>query len=471
MKDLSGFLPPGMTPAFADRRLRSVELLQHGQRALREGRRAEARRCFQEAVAANPLEGRAWLELARLSSPVARAFYLVEAFDLNPTNRSILEELRRAYRDVLRLATGAAPAAPQPVDRAPVETLVPPPAPISVAQDQPSAPRDHSLLQFIRLHIRRIYFGVTLSLRSGQALSGAKGLSIGKETLRGIYSELRRKAQPGILPGMAGVWEVLRRAGREISSAFSALARQSVTAQPLRLYTLPGAGLWLVAALLGVSLLTTLSTASGWQRPAPGAVALGSLRKVTLTPTASATPTSPATATPLPTVLTATPIPSATPTDTPEPFLRWAPELEANGWTFERGVCEAPFTGPVGTETFIWPANNHYLSGHNFSWRYHPGIDIATQLGDPIYASDTGVVVFAGWNSQGYGNLVVLDHGNGWETLYAHLSQFNVDCGQAVYQGSVVGYAGSTGNSTGPHLHFEILNDTYGRVNPWSYLP
>ena len=122
-----------MTPAFADRRLRSVELLQHGQRALREGRRAEARRCFQEAVTANPLEGRAWLELARLSSPVARAFYLVEAFDLNPTNRSILEELRRAYRDVLRLATGAAPAAPQPVERAPVETLVPPPAQIGRA--------------------------------------------------------------------------------------------------------------------------------------------------------------------------------------------------------------------------------------------------------------------------------------------------------------------------------------------------
>jgi murein DD-endopeptidase MepM/ murein hydrolase activator NlpD len=354
-----------------------------------------------------------------------------------------------------------------------------------VAQDQPSAPRDHSLLQFIRLHIRRIYFGVTLS--------GAKGLSIGQETLRGIYSELRRKAQPGILPGMAGVWEVLRRAGHEVALAVVPLARPLVRraqeelfrllpfrsfdaeSQPLRIYTPPGEGLWIAAALLGVSLITTLTAAGGWQRPVPAAFALGPLRKVILTPTASATPLPTATATPYPTVLTATPIPSATPTetptDTPQPALNWAPELAANGWTYERGTCEAPFAGPVGTETFIWPANNHYLSGHNFSWRYHPGIDIATQLGDPIYASDTGVVVFAGWNSQGYGNLVVLDHGNGWETLYAHLSQFNVDCGQAVYQGSVVGYAGSTGNSTGPHLHFEILNDTYGRVNPWSYLP
>lgn len=432
-----------MNPAFTDRRLRSVELLEHGQTALQEGRRAEARRYFQEAVAANPLEGRAWLELARLSSPVARAFYLVEAFDLNPTNRSLLEELRHAYRDVLRLTTGATPAAPQPVERAPVETLAAAAPPASVAEEKAAALPSPSLLQFTHRLISQL--------------------------------------------NIPGVWEELRRAGREVSAAFSALVQQFIhrvqkelpfvlprpsdAVPPLRLYTLPGAGLWLVAALLGVSLLTTFSAASGWQRPAPAAIALGSLRKVMFTPTASTTPTPLATATPIPTVLTATPIPSATPTDTPEPSLRWAPELEANGWNFERGVCVGPFIGPLGTEAFIWPAGNHYLSGYNFNWRYHPGIDIATQLGDPIYAADTGVVVFAGWNSQGYGNLVVLDHGNGWETLYAHLSQFNVDCGQAVYQGNVIGYAGSTGNSTGPHLHFEILNDTYGRVNPWSYLP
>ncbi len=436
-----------MNPAFTDRHLLSVELLQDGQRALREGRRLEARRHFQAAVAANPLDARAWLELARLSSPMARAFYLVEAFDLNPTNRSVLQELRLAYRFVLRLTTGAASAAPQPVDRAPVETLAAAPPPASVAEEKAAGLPSPSLLQVTHRLISQL--------------------------------------------DIAGVLEELRRAGREVSSAFSALARQLIrhvqteppfflprqsnAALPLRLYILLGVGLWFVAALLGVSLLTTLSAASSWRQPAPVAVALGPLRKALLTPTASVTPTPTATATPYPTVITATPIPSATPTetptDTPQPALNWAPELAANGWTFERGACEVPFTGPVGTETFMWPASNHYLSGYNFSWRYHPGIDIATQLGDPIYASDTGVVVFAGWNSQGYGNLVVLDHGNGWETLYAHLSQFNVDCGQAVYQGSVIGYAGSTGNSTGPHLHFEILNDTYGRVNPWSYLP
>ena len=101
----------------------------------------------------------------------------------------------------------------------------------------------------------------------------------------------------------------------------------------------------------------------------------------------------------------------------------------------------------------------------------HPGIDIAAGLGAPIYASDTGVVVFAGWSTRGYGNLVIIDHGNGWQTAYAHLSQINVACGGAIYQGQVLGAAGSTGNSTGSHLHFEMRSDVYGRVNPHLYLP
>src|SRR5574341_2571127 len=137
-----------MNPAFTDRRLLSAELLRSGQRALRDGRRAEARRSFREAVAANPLEGRAWVELARLSSPVASAFYLVEAFDLNPTNRSTLEELRHAYREVLRLTSGAAPAAPRPIDRAPIETLAAAPPPASVAEEKAAALPSPSLLQF-----------------------------------------------------------------------------------------------------------------------------------------------------------------------------------------------------------------------------------------------------------------------------------------------------------------------------------
>jgi murein DD-endopeptidase MepM/ murein hydrolase activator NlpD len=141
------------------------------------------------------------------------------------------------------------------------------------------------------------------------------------------------------------------------------------------------------------------------------------------------------------------------------------------GASGEPGACSGPFSGPSGTFTFAWPANNHYLSGTDYLPQGHPGIDVAAGLGAPIYASDTGVIVFAGLSYRGYGNLVIIDHGNGWQTAYAHLSQINVACGGAIYQGQVLGLSGSTGNSTGPHLHFEMRSDVYGRVNPWLYLP
>ncbi len=135
------------------------------------------------------------------------------------------------------------------------------------------------------------------------------------------------------------------------------------------------------------------------------------------------------------------------------------------------GACAGPFSGPHGTFTFIWPAGNHYLSGTDYLPNAHPGIDISAWMGAPIYASDTGVVVFAGWSNLGYGNLVIIDHGNGWQTAYAHLSQVSVGCNASINQGQVIGLAGSTGHSTGSHLHFEMRSDTYGRVNPWLYLP
>jgi hypothetical protein len=136
------------------------------------------------------------------------------------------------------------------------------------------------------------------------------------------------------------------------------------------------------------------------------------------------------------------------------------------------GSCGTIMDGAVGTGSFIWPANNHYLSGYDYTPSInHYGIDIAGALGDPIYASDNGVIVYAGWNNWGYGNVIVIDHGNGWQTLYAHLSSFNVYCGQSVYQGNVIGAFGSTGNSSGPHLHFEMMSDQYGKVNPWNFLP
>jgi LysM repeat protein len=138
----------------------------------------------------------------------------------------------------------------------------------------------------------------------------------------------------------------------------------------------------------------------------------------------------------------------------------------------DANACPGPFAaGFTGTYSFVWPAGNHFLSGNDFIPKIHPGIDIAAGMGAAIYASDTGVVVYAGWSNVGYGNLIILDHGNGWQTAYAHLSQINVACGQGVLQGSLIGLAGSTGHSTGPHLHFEMRNDKYGRVNPWQYLP
>jgi murein DD-endopeptidase MepM/ murein hydrolase activator NlpD len=133
------------------------------------------------------------------------------------------------------------------------------------------------------------------------------------------------------------------------------------------------------------------------------------------------------------------------------------------------GACGAVYDGPVGTGVFVWPAPTRYLSGYDYS-SIHPAIDIAGSTGHAIFASDSGVVVYSGWNDWGYGLVVVLDHGNGWQTLYAHLSQINVVCGQAVFQGNVIGGMGCTGNCSGSHLHFEMMHDQYGKVNPWNFL-
>jgi murein DD-endopeptidase MepM/ murein hydrolase activator NlpD len=133
------------------------------------------------------------------------------------------------------------------------------------------------------------------------------------------------------------------------------------------------------------------------------------------------------------------------------------------------GACPGGYDGAYGTGGFVWPAANHYLSGNDY-WSGHLGIDIAAGLGASVYAADSGVVVFAGPAFGGYGNMIMIDHGNGYQTLYAHLSAVYVGCGSSVLQGQVIGSAGSTGNSTGPHLHFEVRY-LGGFVNPWFVLP
>ena len=133
------------------------------------------------------------------------------------------------------------------------------------------------------------------------------------------------------------------------------------------------------------------------------------------------------------------------------------------------GACSGSYEGAYGSGFFAWPSANRVLSGNDY-WPGHLAIDIAAAVGDGVFAADSGVVVFAGWATGGYGYMVMIDHGNGYQSLYAHMSKVTAYCGQSVNQGTYIGAAGSTGNSTGAHLHFEVRY-LGGFVNPWSVLP
>ncbi|MGN0490177.1 peptidoglycan DD-metalloendopeptidase family protein [Ruminococcus sp.] len=124
--------------------------------------------------------------------------------------------------------------------------------------------------------------------------------------------------------------------------------------------------------------------------------------------------------------------------------------------------------------TFCWPLPYTHNITSEYEWRWgrmHWGIDIAAGgvYGQPIVASDGGTVVQAGDNGDGYGNYVIIDHGNGYKTLYGHCSSVAVSYGQHVSQGDTIGYVGSTGNSTGPHLHFEIIYNS-NKLNPLQFV-
>ncbi len=130
------------------------------------------------------------------------------------------------------------------------------------------------------------------------------------------------------------------------------------------------------------------------------------------------------------------------------------------------------YRGPIpknaqrGVGSFVWPTSGYITQGF---WHSHRAIDIGAWLGAPVVASDSGYVVYAGWDRTGYGNLIILDHGNGYRTYYAHLSAIFVRVGDSVAQGVRIGSVGSTGRSTGPHLHFEIRFHNVQR-NPLGFL-
>ncbi len=139
----------------------------------------------------------------------------------------------------------------------------------------------------------------------------------------------------------------------------------------------------------------------------------------------------------------------------------------AETWTYAGGSAAQAASGAFGL-----PTGSYAVSGWTFRDPRNPGhigLDYRCRLGDPIYAADAGKVVYAGWGA-GYGNLVKVDHGNGFVTYYAHFTSFAVGLGQPVSRGQVVGYCGSTGYSSGPHLHYEIrLNGA--PQNPRLYEP
>jgi murein DD-endopeptidase MepM/ murein hydrolase activator NlpD len=125
-----------------------------------------------------------------------------------------------------------------------------------------------------------------------------------------------------------------------------------------------------------------------------------------------------------------------------------------------------PANWPYGSGHFTWPLHGWLTQGYRYD---HRAIDLAAPVGTLVAAADRGVVLRAGWNNQGYGNFVVVDHNIDYVTLYAHLSEIFVKEGEVVAQGHLLGQVGSTGNSTGPHLHFEIRD--FGRLtNPLELL-
>jgi murein DD-endopeptidase MepM/ murein hydrolase activator NlpD len=156
------------------------------------------------------------------------------------------------------------------------------------------------------------------------------------------------------------------------------------------------------------------------------------------------------------------------------------PQITAGQWLIVPGGTKpyvprtvVAYSGPVpegaskGTGAFGWPTAGQITQGY---WEHHRALDIGAWKGAPVLAADSGYVVAAGWDDSGYGRTVVIDHGNGFQTRYAHMQVYYVEVGDSVAKGQQIGEVGSTGNSTGPHLHFEVIQNGVLR-NPFGYLP
>ena len=152
-------------------------------------------------------------------------------------------------------------------------------------------------------------------------------------------------------------------------------------------------------------------------------------------------------------------------------FVQWLVPTVAKGASGTSSTNQSACSGgAVGSGGFVWPADNHFLSGNDY-WSGHLGIDIADGEGGAVYAADSGVVTMAqGGYNYGYGNVIQIDHGNGYSTVYAHLSRIGVGVCASVGAGQWIGAAGNTGNSEGAHLHFEVRQNG-GFINPWFVLP
>jgi murein DD-endopeptidase MepM/ murein hydrolase activator NlpD len=155
-------------------------------------------------------------------------------------------------------------------------------------------------------------------------------------------------------------------------------------------------------------------------------------------------------------------------------YLAEVEGLAAQSAALAAAIRDAQAGGSTGSGTpsaagFIWPVDGPVVSGFGMRWgRMHEGIDIAAGIGTPIHAAAAGSVIYAGWLG-GYGNLVVVDHGDGLATAYAHASAILVGVGLEVSQGETLSLVGSTGNSSGPHLHFEVRVNG-NAVDPLLYL-